>query len=97
MTKEEVYQFVFKCIDKYANENDIVLDLSEGHKARLYGGSIDSMELVALIVNIEEAVEDFTGKSITLADEKAMSKRTSPFLSVGLLADYVYDLLQNIN
>jgi acyl carrier protein len=93
MTKEYVNQFIINCIGNYASENDIVIDLSEGQKARLYGGSLDSMELVALIVHIEEAIEEETGKCIVLASEKAMSQRTSPFASLGQLSDYIFELI----
>jgi hypothetical protein len=44
---------------------------------------------VSLIVAIEQAVEDELAVSVVLADEKAMSQRSSPFRTVGSLAAYV--------
>lgn len=54
----------------------------------LYGGDsgIDSLSLVRLIVALEGAAQRQAGRRITLADEKAMSMRSSPFRTAGSLA-----------
>jgi acyl carrier protein len=93
MKQEDVYELVLLTTINFARENNLELDVSKGRKTRIYGGTFDSMALVALIVQLEEALEDTYGKTILIADEKAMSRRTSPFLSVGLLSDYVFELL----
>lgn len=62
----------------------------------LYGGkdgTLDSLALVNLIVDLEEKIEDHFGKEILLADEKAMSQRRSPFRSVKTLCNYIESLL----
>ena len=66
---------------------------------KIYGssGNLDSLSLVLLISNLEEKVSDITGKSITLADEKAMSQKNSPFLSVESLSSYINNLLSSTN
>jgi acyl carrier protein len=58
---------------------------------RLYGkdGALDSLGVVNLIVAVEEAVEDELGELITLADERAMSQKRSPFRSIETLVDYI--------
>ena len=53
---------------------------------RLYG-------LVNLVVELEELIQDDYGITITLADEKAMSRRTSPFSRVKYLIDYIKEKL----
>ncbi|MFD2670598.1 hypothetical protein [Marinicrinis sediminis] len=62
----------------------------------LFGGNegLDSLELVHLIVTVEMKVEEETQQTITLADEKAMSLRNSPFRSIGTLIDYIADTLE---
>jgi len=47
----------------------------------LYGGAgkLDSIGLVNLIVATEQRLEDIFEISLTLADEKSMSQRNSPF------------------
>jgi|SRR5690606_8825401 len=54
----------------------------------LYGGEsgIDSLSLVRLIVALEAAAHQRFGQRVTLADERAMSARSSPFLTAGTLA-----------
>jgi len=57
----------------------------------LYGadGAFDSITLVALIVAVEQAVEQEFGAVLVLADEKAMSQRKSPFRSVETLVEHI--------
>lgn len=50
---------------------------------------LDSLGVVQLIVEVEQRVEQGHGISITLANDKAMSQRNSPFRTVGVLADHV--------
>lgn len=52
-------------------------------------GRLDSLQLVNLIILTEQRVEDTFGRSIPLADERAMSLESSPFATVGTFADYV--------
>jgi acyl carrier protein len=49
---------------------------------------LDSLGVVSLIVEIEQALEQHD-VSITLASDKAMSAKNSPFRTVGVLADHV--------
>lgn len=84
-------------IQEYNDELETPVDLKEGEKTRLFGASsvLDSIQLVTLIVMIEEGIEDEFDKSINLANEKAMSRRVSPFSTLGHLCDYVEELLKN--
>ncbi len=63
---------------------------------KLFGedGALDSLALVSVITEIEEAVQEEFGKHITIADEKAMSLKHSPFATVGRLVEYVDSLLE---
>ena len=68
-------------------------------KTTLFGGSgiLDSLALVSLITDVELLISDEFGKDIILADEKAMSQRTSPFGSVSTLTRYIEILLREQN
>ena len=55
---------------------------------------LDSIGLVTLIADLEGDILQATGKSVTLADEKAMSLTLSPFRKVGTLVDYVDEKLK---
>jgi acyl carrier protein len=62
--------------------------------ARLFGGSsaLDSLGLVGLLIDIEEAF-DREGSTIVLSDERAMAQSRSPFRDVPSLVDYIAALL----
>jgi len=97
INREKISQLVFNCISKYQVEYDQIFDLSEGEQTRLFGGNgqLDSLGLVSLVVNIEEDIETELGISLILADEKAMSRRTSPFSRIVNLIDYINELVLN--
>lgn len=66
----------------YAHLNDATADTP------LFGGDdgIDSLSLVHVVAGVERAAHETYGRSIVLADERAMSRRTSPFRTAGTLA-----------
>jgi acyl carrier protein len=50
---------------------------------------IDSIGVVSLIVDIEQRLEIDHQVSVTLANDRAMSQRSSPFRTPGVLADHI--------
>ncbi len=50
---------------------------------------LDSLGVVQLIVEVEQRVEQHHSISVTLANDKAMSARNSPFRTIGVLTDHV--------
>ena len=50
---------------------------------------LDSLGLVSLIVEVEQRLEGGHGVSVTLANDKAMSQKNSPFRTVAVLTDHV--------
>ena len=87
---------IIKFLEDFLEEElDETIKLSLDSKLFGGGGPLDSMALVNLIVDLEELIQDDYGKTITLADEKAMSRRTSPFSRVQNLIDYVQEKLNS--
>ena len=76
-------------------EEEIGESIELNSDSKLFGGSgpLDSMSLVNLLVELEEYIEDELDIAITLADEKAMSRRTSPFSRVDTLFNYINEKL----
>lgn len=72
------------------------LPLEEKDVCPIYGSSrgLDSISLVGLISIVEDALESELGYSVIIADEKAISRRNSPFLTVGTLTNYIYELIK---
>ena len=56
---------------------------------------IDSLSLVSLIVEIEGLVGNEFGREVVLADEKAMSRRNSPYRNVRALVDFIMEQLDH--
>ena len=57
------------------------------------GSPLDSLGLVALLLDIEDALRD-AGVPVLLSDERAVSQKRSPFRTVTTLVDYIESLLQ---
>ena len=93
ISKEKVNEIIFKCVDETNIEDGT--NISKDLNIILMGtdSEIDSLGLVSLIVVVEEAINIEFDVSITLADEKAMSQRVSPFKTLDTLSNYVTSLL----
>jgi D-alanine--poly(phosphoribitol) ligase subunit 2 len=93
--REKLLEVVLKTVDEFNIAYQQKIPLEKGEATPLYGkeGVIDSLGLVSLIVMIEQAIEDEWEVSLIIADERAMSQKTSPFLNVSLLVDYINSLL----
>jgi acyl carrier protein len=65
--------------------------------ARLFGrdSPLDSLGLVALLIDIEEAFTD-RGMTLVLSDERALARSRSPFRDVPSLVDYIEGLIQTV-
>ena len=89
--KKEISKIVIDTIKDF-NESLAEDDkISTNLEASLYGGdsNLDSLGLVSLIVGLEQNIEDELEKTISLADEKAMSQNSSPFKNINSLIDYI--------
>lgn len=53
---------------------------------------LDSLGVVSLIVEIEQAIDSKYNLQVTLANDKAMSAKNSPFRTVGVLAEHVVEV-----
>ena len=60
-------------------------------ETKLFGpdASLDSLSLVSVIVDVETAVSDEFGRTVSLTDDTAMAQEVSPFSNVTTLADYI--------
>ena len=72
--------------------------ISKTSKTVLFGkdGLLDSLGLVNFLVTIEQNIEDEFDVSITIADEKAMSQKYSPFRTIGTLTNYINMVLNDM-
>ena len=97
MNKSEIIlAALYRAIDLINEELPAERNIIKAPETRLVGrGSVlDSMQLVTLIVTIEREIEDALGVPLTLADERALSMKASPFRSIQSLADYIAGLIK---
>lgn len=64
---------------------------SAGDDFRLFGAKsvLDSMALVSLIADVEGRLATELGRTVVLADERAMSQARSPFRTVASLREHI--------
>jgi acyl carrier protein len=94
---EKIIDAVFSAIDDL-NENHLDgIKLTKSIETKLFGknGLLDSLGLVNLIIAVEQNIQERFSVALTLADEKALARKNSPFLSVSALVEYISSLLEN--
>ena len=57
----------------------------------LSGGAFSSITMVALIMDVEQALEDATGTSVPLSTDAFMSATRSPLSTVSTFADFILE------
>lgn len=87
---------IFEALIELSEEMDNEAIREPNSKTKLYGtaSALDSITLVSLITDLEERIADDFGAEVVLADEKAMSRQTSPFRNVESLTNYIESLLE---
>lgn len=93
--KEKIIQIIFAIVKEMNEEMEEKIQIQNEVDTLLYGngGKLDSIGLINLIVTLEQNIEDEFDIAITLADERAMSQKNSPFRTIRALADYIEILL----
>ncbi len=95
MQKEVALDVVLSCLRNAMEQFGNGQEGAVGTDTVIVGQSavLDSIGLVSLIVDIEQRLEADHGIAVTLASEKAMSQRSSPFRTCGVLAEHVCSII----
>ena len=93
---QRIMDAIFVAVTELNQQLPADRQLAESDDTSLFGhnGKLDSFGLVNLIVSIEENISEEFNLPITIADERAMSQNSSPFKTIGTLADYIAILLE---
>jgi D-alanine--poly(phosphoribitol) ligase subunit 2 len=96
MESEKITQVIYDIIDETNAGLPPNRQIEKSGDAVLFGrnGTLESLELVHFIVAVEDRVREELGASITLADERAMSQKSSPFRNVSSLSGYIVELME---
>jgi acyl carrier protein len=91
IARKDAYEIVLESLNEVFAQTGGTPPDNLGETTVLVGADavLDSLGVVQLIVEVEQRVESAHGVSVTLANDKAMSARNSPFRTVGVLADHV--------
>lgn len=86
---------VLEAVKDVGKDSEIESLVNANEDTELFGrGDLDSLGVVLLVSELEDIISEEFGKDIILADDRAMSQRTSPFKSVKTLTKYVGKLLE---
>ena len=98
-TKEAIINTIYRAVAEVNEQLPEGQNIVPAPETSLIGSeaTIDSLGLVILIVTTEREIEEEYQVSVTLADERAMSQRNSPFRTIDTLADYISLLLEEQN
>ncbi len=96
MYEQQIKDSISEAIQELNQQRSGLPPVSAVPETLLYGidANLDSLDLVTLIVSTEQKIEDKTGIKISLANEKALSMRHSPFRSIASLTHYATTLLE---
>lgn len=94
LTRADVERVVLNALTNTNMARDPKSQLAVAPDAPVFapGSPLDSLGLVALLVDIEDALRD-EGHDVQLSDARAMSQQHSPFRSVPALVDYIAGLV----
>ena len=89
-------QALCSVIEELNEERDADEQLSTDPDAILYGegGSLDSIDLVRLIVLYEQKLDEIGGCYVSITDDRAMSEEHSHFQTARRLAVYAARMVQ---
>ena len=95
--QEKIEKIIIETLKELNEELENDYFINPNSKTKLYGGNgaMDSLALVSFIADLEDKISDEFEKDIILADEKAMSAKTSPFRNIESLTSYIKSLLEN--
>ena len=58
-------------------------------------GILDSYDAMLFLVNVDHLLSGKTGRNIVLVSDAALSRKDTPFRSLGTLADYVEEIVRS--
>ena len=94
MENIEIQKIVLDALADFVDFNGVEYSGEITKETRLIGsgGLFDSMELVNFVVDLEEILEEKFDKEFSLQDERAMSRRRSPFMNAEELTQFILEI-----
>lgn len=96
MNRDEILRAVFTAIERANALRPPDGQIPEREDAALFGqgGYLDSLGLVSVVLDVEDLVNEATGRSLVLSDDRAMSQARSPFRTIAAFVEYIAERLK---
>ncbi len=93
----DTFELVREVVSEIGKEHGYEGLVNPTAETPVFGGDsgIDSLTLVRIVAELERAAEAKFGRNVVLADERAMSRRNSPFRTVGTLSEFLAERLKS--
>ena len=93
---ERVLNIIFQAVGNHNQKASADHQLVQAPNTVLLGseGTLDSLQLVSLILDIEGMLQKDFEVPVSVANEQALTRTPSPFRTLGSLAEYVTELLE---
>jgi acyl carrier protein len=93
--RREPVSLIVSALQELCEQQGVKIPGCLGGETSLFGqdGLLDSLGLVSLVIAVEQAIADEFGVHVSLADEKAMSQKHSPYRTIGALVEYASRLI----
>lgn len=94
MDRKQIFDIIREVLNETAAIFDIELEADISEKTLLYGVYLDSIALVSLVASIEDRLNK-QGYLVIIANDRAFSRKASPFLNVRTLINFIEKLLKD--
>ncbi len=93
--RERVEKAVFDAVNEMNLQLPKDAAIEKSPDAPLYGkdGKLESLDFVAFIVEVETKIQSEFGVDFFLTDDNLLSKKSSPFITVGTLVEHIQKAL----
>jgi len=89
----KILELVLEAVKEIGEDQECEALIEASEDTRLFGEHLDSMGIVFLTTDLEQKISEELGVDLVLADERAMSQKTSPFRNVTTLVKYTQTLI----
>jgi len=91
MERAKVISVIYEVFDEMNEDRDAESLIPKSESTVLLGrdGSLDSVDVLHFISNLEDRLEDLLGDEIDLVDEASVALENSPYKSVSTMADFI--------
>jgi len=99
LTGELIEELILTALNDVNGELPDDERIEVGSRTPLFGqdAQIDSLSLVSVIVDVETALNVDHDLPISLTDDRAMTRKVSPFDDVQALKDYIVELVAELS